>query len=116
MKDFNLTLDKNDLSFDQVKDLMKHNGTIAITESAKNDIEKCRTYLDKKIATSDQLFYGINTGFGFLQNVKIDKDQLQQLQKNLLQSHACGVGEEVPKEIVKLMMMLKIKSLSYGYS
>ena len=62
------------------------------------------------------LYYGINTGFGFLQNVKIDDNQIEQLQYNLLVSHACGLGEEVPKEIVKLMLMLKIKSLSYGNS
>ena len=52
----------------------------------------------------------------FLQNVKIDKTQIEQLQYNLLKSHACGLGEEVPKDIVKLMLMLKIKSLSYGHS
>ncbi len=76
----------------------------------------CRSYLDKKLESSDELFYGINTGFGFLQNVQIKKEQLEELQRNLLLSHACGLGEEVPDKIVKLMMMLKIKSLSYGYS
>jgi histidine ammonia-lyase len=68
------------------------------------------------MAESDALFYGINTGFGFLQNVQIDKNQLQQLQSNLIQSHACGMGEYVPKNIVKLMLLLKIKSLCYGHS
>jgi histidine ammonia-lyase len=72
--------------------------------------------LDKKLDNDNALFYGINTGFGYLQNVKIDKTQLQQLQSNLIQSHACGLGEEVPAAIVKLMLMLKIKSLSYGHS
>ncbi|MEI2750263.1 MAG: histidine ammonia-lyase [Ferruginibacter sp.] len=72
--------------------------------------------LDQKISSSDELFYGINTGFGFLQHVKINKDELQTLQNNLLKSHACGMGEEVPQEIVKLMIALKIKSLSYGHS
>ena len=65
---------------------------------------------------SDALFYGINTGFGYLQNVRINNDQLEQLQSNLLQSHACGLGEEVPADIVKLMIAFKIKSLSYGHS
>lgn len=60
--------------------------------------------------------YGITTGFGSLCNVTVDRDQLSQLQKNLVMSHACGVGEEVPSEIVRLMLLLKIKSLSYGYS
>jgi histidine ammonia-lyase len=87
-----------------------------VTYAAHESILKCREYLDKKINASDELFYGINTGFGFLQNVKIEKAQLETLQQNLLLSHACGLGDEVPDEIVKLMMMLKIKSLSYGYS
>lgn len=60
--------------------------------------------------------YGITTGFGSLCDVTVDRDQLSQLQKNLVMSHACGVGEEVPPEIVRLMLLLKIKSLSYGYS
>jgi histidine ammonia-lyase len=68
------------------------------------------------MSVSDDLFYGINTGFGYLQNVKIDNDQLEILQENLIKSHACGMGEEVPSEIVKIMMALKIKSLSYGNS
>ena len=76
----------------------------------------CREYLDKKTEEKDRLYYGINTGFGFLQDVKIDTSQIEQLQYNLLVSHACGLGEEVPKDIVKLMLMLKIKSLSYGNS
>ncbi|MEI8058560.1 MAG: histidine ammonia-lyase [Ferruginibacter sp.] len=111
-----LPLDKSPLHFIQVKDLLKNKSTVSITDEAKELITKCRNYLDKKISGNDELFYGINTGFGYLQNVKIDTNQLQQLQSNLIQSHACGLGEEVPNEIVKLMMMLKIKSLSYGHS
>ena len=95
---------------------MKYKQLVSVTFAAHEAIVKCRLYLDKKLSESDELFYGINTGFGFLQNVKIDKEQLRALQSNLLLSHACGMGEEVPEEIVKLMMMLKIKSLSYGYS
>lgn len=111
-----LPLDKSTLTFQQVKDLLKYKQLISVTYAAHEAILKCREYLDKKINSSDELFYGINTGFGFLQNVKIEKAQLEILQQNLLLSHACGLGEEVPDEIVKLMMVLKIKSLSYGYS
>ncbi len=89
---------------------------MSITWGAHDEILKCRNYLDEKLATTDQLFYGINTGFGFFQDVKIDKSQLRELQENLLKSHACGMGDEVPEPIVKLMMMLKIKSLTYGFS
>ena len=58
----------------------------------------------------------MTTGFGSLCNVSIGKDQLTQLQINLMKSHACGTGERVPDDIVKIMMLLKIQSLSYGYS
>lgn len=111
-----LPLDKSQLSFQQLKHLLKFKQLISITYAAHEAIVKCRDYLDEKVNASDDLFYGINTGFGFLQNVQINKSQLQNLQNNLLKSHACGMGEEVPDEIVKLMIMLKIKSLSYGYS
>jgi histidine ammonia-lyase len=107
----------NDLTgFKEVKALLMNRQRLSINSDTKKRISKCREYLDQKISGSDDLFYGINTGFGYLQNVKIDKTQLQQLQRNLLQSHACGLGEEVPADIVRLMLVLKIKSLCYGYS
>ena len=112
-----LPLDSNPTELEHIINLLqKQQQGISVTTAARESITKCREYLDKKLANSDELFYGINTGFGYLQNVQIDKDQLQQLQMNLIQSHACGLGEEVPAPIVKLMLMLKIKSLSYGYS
>ena len=116
MSNKNLSLSKDHTDFQQLKDLLKYDQTVSITAEAVDQIKKCREYLDEKINGSDELFYGINTGFGFLQNVKIDKSQLLQLQSNLIQSHACGLGEEVQSEIVKLMLMLKVKSLSYGFS
>ena len=111
-----LPLDKNPTGFQQIKNLLAHNQLVSITFDAHDRITKCRKYLDDKMNNTDALFYGINTGFGFLQNVQIDKTQLQELQRNLIQSHACGLGEEVPADIVKLMIAFKIKSLSYGYS
>ena len=111
-----LPLDKNNTDFQQIKNLLAQEQFLSITAAAQESINTCRIYLDDKINHSDGLFYGINTGFGFLQNVQIDKAQLQELQSNLIKSHACGMGEEVPKEIVKLMITLKIKSLSYGHS
>ncbi|MBQ4147171.1 MAG: histidine ammonia-lyase, partial [Prevotella sp.] len=71
---------------------------------------------DKKIARNGEPIYGVTTGFGSLCNVSIGHDHLAQLQINLIKSHACGVGERVPNDIVKIMMLLKIQSLSYGYS
>ncbi len=111
-----LPLDKTPLTFQQVKNLLEYDQLVSITFDAHERITICRNYLDGKMNDSDKLYYGINTGFGFLQNVKIDDSQVEQLQYNLLKSHACGMGDEVPLPIVKLMIMLKIKSLSYGYS
>ncbi|MES2775754.1 MAG: histidine ammonia-lyase [Bacteroidota bacterium] len=111
-----LPLDKNQLTFQQVKHLLQYQQLISITFAAYDDIEKCRHYLDDKMDNSDALYYGINTGFGYLQNVKIGDAQIEELQYNLLKSHACGMGEEVPTEIVKLMLAFKVKSLAYGHS
>ncbi len=111
-----LPLDRNHTDFQQIQHLLNFGQQVSISFDAHERIEKCRQYLDQKLAGSDELFYGINTGFGYLQNVKIDKSQLETLQHNLLKSHACGIGDEVPQDIVKLMIALKIKSLSYGHS
>lgn len=111
-----LPLDKNFTDFQQIKNLLGYKQMVSISFDAHDRILKCRNYLDKKMQESDSLIYGINTGFGFLQNVRVNKEQLEELQVNLLKSHACGLGEEVPRDIVKLMMALKIKSLSYGHS
>ncbi|MBX9732683.1 MAG: histidine ammonia-lyase [Chitinophagaceae bacterium] len=111
-----LPLDRKWLHFQQVKNLLDYDQLVSITFDAHERILACRDYLNQKQSNADALFYGVNTGFGFLQNVKIDDSQIEQLQYNLLVSHACGMGEEVPSAIVKLMLMLKIKSLSYGYS
>lgn len=111
-----LPLDRKWLNFQQVKNLLDFDQQVSITFDAHERILKCREYLDTKTDNNDTLYYGINTGFGFLQNIKIDHHQIELLQQNLLASHACGLGEEVPADIVKLMLMLKIKSLSYGHS
>ncbi len=104
------------LSVAQVYELAQSNTQLVLSPAATKKIETCRQYLDDKIAHSDAAFYGINTGFGSLCNVRISKGGLEELQRNLLMSHACGMGEEVPQEVVKLMLLLKIQSLSYGHS
>jgi histidine ammonia-lyase len=89
---------------------------IRLSEEVKNKITRCREYLDQKLERSTQPIYGINTGFGSLYNRNISHDQLEKLQENLVKSHACGTGAEVPKEIIRLMLFLKVQSLAYGYS
>jgi histidine ammonia-lyase len=89
---------------------------VALSDDAKGLITKCRTYLDTKMATADAPIYGINTGFGALYNIKIEGADMARLQKNLVMSHACGMGPQVSPAIVKLMLLLKAQSLAYGNS
>ena len=104
------------LSLEIVQEIVLHDKKLALSEEAASNIQKCRDYLNNKMATSDLPIYGINTGFGSLCNIKINDNDLTKLQENLVKSHACGIGDEVPKAIVKLMLLLKIQSLSYGHS
>lgn len=104
------------LTIDRVGRILSENMKIALSDDAKKRIIACREYLDNKMETQKEPIYGITTGFGSLCNISIGKDDLSQLQKNLVMSHSCGTGERVPAEIVKLMLLLKIQSLSYGNS
>lgn len=90
--------------------------TLALSEESKAAIAKCRAYLDRKAIESPTPIYGVTTGFGSLCNISIEKDDLSALQKNLVMSHSCGTGDRVPTEIVRIMIMLKVQSLSYGHS
>ncbi len=103
-------------SIDNYIDVINNNLKFSIETDAQKAIEKCYKYLQKTISEKDASIYGINTGFGSLCNVQISKKNLKQLQENLVMSHACGTGDLVPIEIVRLIMILKVKSLSQGYS
>jgi histidine ammonia-lyase len=104
------------LNLETLQEIISQDKKLALSEATIANIEKCRTYLDEKMASQETPIYGINTGFGSLCNVVISNDNLSKLQENLVKSHACGTGEEVPHEIVKIMLLLKIQSLSYGNS
>ena len=104
------------LSLADLQQIISGNAALALSPAARDRIIRCRTYLDEKIKNSREPIYGINTGFGSLYNRNISNDQLEKLQENLVKSHASGAGAAVPGEIVKLMLFLKIQSLSYGYS
>ena len=103
-------------TIEKLNEILTQGQKIQLSEEARANIENCRTYLDNKMAEHKDPIYGINTGFGSLCNVKIDNENLSKLQENLMKSHACGTGELVPEEIIKIMLLLKVKSLSYGNS
>ena len=96
--------------------IIKERRRLELSEEALAGLKRCKLYLDEKLKTSTEPIYGINTGFGSLCDVKISGENLSQLQENLVMSHACGTGEKVPKDIIRIMLLLKIQSLSYGYS
>ena len=104
------------LTFARVNEIVTKDYKLALSDDAKARIQKCRDYLDKKMETQTTPIYGITTGFGSLCNHNISKEDLSTLQKNLVMSHACGTGEYVPKEIIRIMILLKVQSLSYGNS
>lgn len=89
---------------------------IQLSDTSREKILRCREFLDRKLNETSEPVYGINTGFGSLYNRHISADQLEKLQENLVKSHACGTGPDVPEEIIRLMIFLKVQSLSYGYS
>ena len=89
---------------------------LSLSDEAKAAIARCRTYLDERMEGNTDAIYGINTGFGDLRDKRIGPENLEELQYNLIRSHACGAGDLVPGEIVRLMLLLKARSLAYGHS
>src|SRR5690554_8147210 len=91
-------ISNNTLSLEELNIIITENHPLALSEEAIANINKCREYLDRKMETETNPIYGINTGFGSLYSVKISSEDLTTLQENLMKSHACGTGDEVPAE------------------
>lgn len=104
------------LTIDRVAEIIDNKMTLALSAESVERINRCRKYLDDKIKSCGRPLYGITTGFGSLCNISIDADDLSKLQENLVKSHACGCGDKVDPEIVKIMLLTKIMSLSFGNS
>ncbi len=104
------------LDYAKIIEIIEGDYTLELSEEAKQRIVKCRTYLDNKMQNQKEPIYGITTGFGALCDHTISNDQLAELQKNLVISHACGTGEEVDPEVIRLMLFLKVHALSLGHS
>lgn len=105
-----------DLSHAHITAILSGEASLSLDAGHLQKVAECHEYLQKKIHESNQLFYGINTGFGSLCNVAIEDDKISQLQVNLIRSHACGAGNIVPLNISRLILFLKIRSLSFGHS
>jgi len=111
-----IELTSNYLSLEEFEQLLNANDSLVLSAELQERIQTCRDYLDQKVANSTQLIYGINTGFGSLCDTAISTADLEALQRNLVCSHACGMGEEVPLAIVRRMLLLKVLGLSKGAS
>lgn len=104
------------LTYNLLESVVEGSLKLTLSDESKQLISRCREYLDKKMENHGAPIYGITTGFGSLCNKTISMDELSQLQKNLVMSHACSTGNEVAPEIVRLMLMLKAHALSLGHS
>lgn len=111
-----ITLGAEPLHYFDFENIAKGNAYLTLDEGAKQRITASRAFLEDKTARSEHPIYGVNTGFGSLCNVEISSEQLGQLQTNLVRSHACGAGDYVQIEVIRLMLALKVESFAKGVS
>lgn len=104
------------LTYSLIEKIIKDGTRLILSESAKEKIAHCREYLDRKTDNDTVPIYGVTTGFGSLCSKHISRDELSELQENLVKSHSCSIGTPIKKDIVKLMLLLKAHALSMGFS
>jgi histidine ammonia-lyase len=110
-----LLIDGNSLSLSIIDDFINNNLEVGLTKTAEKNIIKARKLIDEWV-NNDKVIYGVTTGFGEFANVKISKDKIEELQRNLIVSHSTGVGELLPPFIIKTMMLLRVNALAKGNS
>ena len=107
-------LDPGPLSWPELQALYAAD-RIVLSEAARANVARAHGFL-KEVVASGKTVYGVNTGFGELARVRVGADQLHQLQENILRSHAAGLGEPLPPEIVRWMLLFKVCGLIRGHS
>ncbi|WP_108060772.1 histidine ammonia-lyase [Poseidonibacter lekithochrous] len=112
---FNLHIIPGQLTLQDLRRVNNEQTFITLDNSAKDKIKKANETI-LNIVDEDRTVYGVNTGFGLLANTKIAKEDLEDLQRRIVLSHSAGMGEYISNETVRLMITLKINSLSLGYS
>jgi histidine ammonia-lyase len=110
-----ISIGKKELTLDDIKRVLAGPVTVSMTPEAKGLIEKSATTVERLLKSGDAL-YGINTGFGKLAKTRIANDDLRKLQVNIVRSHAAGVGDALPANVVRLILVLKLRSLAQGAS
>ncbi len=104
------------LTFEAIEDILENRHFVRLSDVSTALIEKSKAYLDDKIARAEGPLYGITTGFGALCDINIPKADLSKLQENLVLSHACNLGPEIPHDVTRLMLLLKAHALAKGNS
>lgn len=110
-----IVLDGNSLVIPQLYRIAYHTAPVRLSPKAYRQLKASRRLVEQWVE-SEETIYGVTTGFGEFSNVRIDSRNLEQLQRNLILSHAAGTGEPLPKEVVRAMMTLRINALAKGYS
>lgn len=109
-------IDRTWWTHQQLDELLATEGAWELSEDAQKAVQHCHDFLMAKAQEGARAIYGVNTGFGDLAHTRVPDDQLSELQRRILVSHACGVGDSVPEDVVKRMLVLKVKALAQGYS
>jgi histidine ammonia-lyase len=110
-----LRLTGHDLTLRQVREFTRSMGHAHLADQARGHMQESVDAVDKAVRKG-QPRYGINTGFGAFANQSISAEQVRELQYNLVRSHTCGVGDPLPRHIVRRIMLLKANSLAVGFS
>jgi len=110
-----IILDGKSLNLESFIQIARFKEEVSISEESRVLVQKSRDFVDQ-VVESERAVYGINTGFGKLSDIPVEKNDVSKLQENLLKSHACGVGNPFTDEIVRGMMVLRINALIKGYS
>ena len=104
------------LTYQIIELILERRKMLVLSEESIALVQKSKAYLDRKMSETDGPLYGINTGFGALCNIEVSKEDLSKLQENLVISHACNLGPEIPHDVVRLMLLLKAHALAKGNS
>lgn len=110
-----ITIDGHHLTLEDVHRVARHHVRVNVSEEAYSRIEKAEAMV-KQYVEEERISYGITTGFGKFSDVYISKEETAKLQKNLIMSHACGIGNPFSEEVVRAMMLLRLNSLAQGHS
>jgi len=108
-----ITINGDDLALEQVHEVARKYENVSISKSAYEKMMKSRSIVERFLSEGKPI-YGVNTGFGALANVKISKEKLKELQRNIILSHSAGVGEYLKEDIVRAMMLIRANALAKG--